>query len=268
MTSAKAVITALTTAALVLLVAGIGHVDEAPAPADEPPPPTLVKGSMCVACHTATHKELVTRFKETKHGKVQLPKDMTDMKPIDIYRRTIGLAADGKTFFEAGVGCQSCHGAGSAHLAAKTDQKKATMPRVDELKTPKQKLSVCGRCHGQYTYKELPYVVNFRPGVDLFALEGFKLAEITEPGPFQQLNELEHSKHGANDITCITCHTAHEEMTGEHQLRKPVPELCLQCHTEKHPCTVAKDKIPQGATCATCHMPGGRHVFAVAAATQ
>jgi len=138
------------------------------------------------------------------------------------------------------------------------------MKRIDELETPRQKLSVCGRCHGEYTVGDQPFAAEFKTGDDLFAREDFKLAEITTPGPFQQLNELESSKHGEHDVTCITCHTSHEETEAKPQLRQAMPELCLQCHGEEHPCTVAPEQIPEGATCATCHMPEGRHVFAVA----
>jgi predicted CXXCH cytochrome family protein len=131
------------------------------------------------------------------------------------------------------------------------------------LETPKQKLSLCGRCHGDYTVNDKPFAEGLEPGGDLFALPGFKLNEITTPGPFQQLNELESSKHGEHDVTCLSCHTSHETTAAAPQLRKAVPDLCLECHTDAHKCTVAADKVTEGATCATCHMPGGRHIFKV-----
>jgi predicted CXXCH cytochrome family protein len=228
---------------------------------EEEAPATFVKNAMCLACHKATNPDMIARFQETKHAKVEL-KD--EMKPLDLYRRTVGFDPADNTYYEKGVGCQSCHGAGSLHLKAQGEEaKRATMKRVDKLDTPKKKLSVCGRCHGAYHIGEATFAAGFKPGADLWAIEGFKLDEITEPGPFQQLNELESSRHGAQDVTCITCHTSHESTEAKPQLRKPVPELCLQCHSEAHKCTVAADKIPEGATCATCHMPGGRHLFAV-----
>ena len=223
--------------------------------------PSYVKNAMCLACHKGRNPGLADRYLATKHSQAVPGEDMT---PLDIYRRSVGFKSADNSFYEKGVGCQSCHAPGGAHLKAKGDEeKKATMQRMDALEKPTQKLSVCGRCHGQYTIDGKPFAEGFKIGDDLWALEGFKLSTIEKPGPFQQLNELEGSKHGAHDVTCITCHTSHEETAAAPQLRKAVPDLCLQCHAQAHPCTVKADQTPPGATCATCHMPGGRHVFAV-----
>ena len=229
---------------------------------------TYVKGAMCIACHKGLNKELVERFQATKHYKVGQkddngePPKLAEMKPAEIYRRSVGFNPEDNSFVDPGVGCQSCHGAGSLHLKAKGDEeKRATMKRPDKLDTPHKKLSVCGRCHGQYTIGDKPFAADYKFGDDLFAIEGFKLTEVTQPGPFQQLNEFMASKHGEKDVTCVTCHTAHETTEAKPQLRKPVPDLCLQCHAQEHKCTVAADKVKAGDTCATCHMAGGRHTF-------
>jgi len=217
------------------------------------------KPMLCAACHKALNKDMVARFLETKHAKAQPTKDMA---PVDIYRRCVGFNAADNTYLEAGVGCQACHGPGQAHVGAKTENKKATISRADQLKTSNQKLSVCGRCHGTYTVKGQPFAADFKPGDDLFALEGLQLTDTTETGPFTRLNQFMKSKHKDNDVTCLTCHTSHEAMTGEGQLRKPVPDLCLQCHAQAHQCKLPQDKWPAGSTCATCHMPDKRHDFA------
>lgn len=222
---------------------------------------TFVKQAMCIACHKAMNKDMVARYLDTKHAQAA-PKD--GMSPLDIYRRTVGFSSADNSYHEVGVGCQSCHGPGSAHLSAKgAEEKKASIVMPDALKTTQQKLSLCGRCHGDYTADGKPFAEGFRAGDDLFALPGFKLNEVTTPGPFQQLNDLQSSKHSGHDVTCLTCHTAHEAMSAAPQLRKPLPDLCLQCHATAHPCTVKADQIPAGANCATCHMPGGRHTFKV-----
>lgn len=225
---------------------------------------TYVKGALCIACHKALNKDIVAAYETTKHGQVKpvAPEGET-FQPVDIYRRSVGFVPADNSFFEPGVGCQSCHGPGSKHVGAKTEDKPTTIVRADKLDTPAKKLSVCGRCHGRYTVDGQPFAANFKPGMDLFQMPGFQLTEVTGPGPFQQLNDLHGSKHGANDLTCLTCHLPHGEAAAAPQLRKAVPELCLDCHTETHPCTVAQDKVPAGATCVTCHMPDGRHTFAV-----
>lgn len=222
---------------------------------------TYIKGAMCVACHKAKNKELVELFLETKHAKA---KPEEGMKGLDVYRRVVCFNPADDTFLEPGVGCQACHGPGSDHMKGKTDEeRKATMKPLPKLETPHQKLSVCGRCHGVYTVGDKALVEDFRVGDetkgDLWKLEGFKLAEVTEPGKFQQLNEFMGSNHAAHDVTCITCHTAHQEIKAEHQLRKAVPELCLDCHKEHHKDVTVE--IPEGATCVACHMPNGMHTF-------
>jgi len=69
------------------------------------------------------------------------------------------------------------------------------------------------------------------------------------------------SKHAREDVNCTDCHYPRgsvQETT--HQLLNPVIDLCTECHMEK---TISKHapKVPTGATCATCHMPGGSHKF-------
>jgi predicted CXXCH cytochrome family protein len=222
---------------------------------------TYSKNAMCIACHKATAKDMIERYQATKHGQVKL---VEGMSPVDVYRRSVNFKAADCTYSEAGVGCQACHGPGSAHLKGKTDaEKQAAIVRPQLLKTPQQKLSLCGRCHGDYTVGGQPFSESFKAGDDLFALEGFKLNEVTTPGTFTVLNDFMTSKHAAADTTCITCHTSHQTTEGEHQLRKKLPDLCLDCHATAHQCTVAADQIPAGANCATCHMPGGRHLFKV-----
>ncbi len=225
----------------------------------EPIPYT--KNAMCIACHKGRNPGLLEHYQSTKHSQA-VPE--ADMAPVDIYRRSVGFHSADNSYYEKGVGCQSCHAPGGPHLKSRTDdEKKTTMRRVDSLEKPTQKLSVCGRCHGDYTVNGKPFAEDFKVGDDLFAIEGFKLNEITTPGPFQELDELESSEHGAHDVTCINCHTSHEDMQGKPQLRQAVPDLCLQCHGEAHKCTVPADQVKAGDTCATCHMPHGRHVFKV-----
>lgn len=222
--------------------------------------PGWAKPALCLACHKALSKELVARFEETKHSKAE-PKD--EMSPADIARRSLGFNPQDGSYVAAGIGCQACHGPGAAHVSSKAEDKKATMIKLDELKTPNQKLSVCGRCHGQYTVGGQAFVGDFKPGDDLLALEGFQLAAAAAGGPFSKLNEFMASEHKDNDITCITCHTSHEETPADPLLRKKLPDLCLDCHETKNPCKVSPDEYPEGATCATCHMPDRKHTFAV-----
>jgi predicted CXXCH cytochrome family protein len=242
--------TRITVVGFILLLAVTLHLSAA-----EETGPTYLRNAMCLACHKSTHKELVERYLTTKHAQATLT---AEMKPVDIYRRSVGFKSADNSYFEAGVGCQTCHGPGSAHMKGRTpEEKRAAIVMPTELKTQAQKLSVCGRCHGDYTVDGKPFAEGLKPGEDLFALPTFKLNAVTTPGPFQQLNDFMGSKHATHDVTCLTCHTSHEAFGGKPQLRKAVPDLCLDCHKDVHK-DMAADKL---AACATCHMPGGRHLF-------
>lgn len=126
--------------------------------------PSYVKNAMCLACHKGRNPGLADRYLATKHSQAVPGEDMT---PLDIYRRSVGFKSADNSFYEKGVGCQSCHAPGGAHLKAKGDEeKKATMQRMDALEKPTQKLSVCGRCHGQYTIDGKPFAEGFKIGDD------------------------------------------------------------------------------------------------------
>ncbi|OPZ85978.1 MAG: hypothetical protein BWY76_01165 [bacterium ADurb.Bin429] len=103
--------------------------------------------------------------------------------------------------------------------------------------------------------------VNYKFGQDLLTTEGFKLAEVQEGKPMQEMNEVVTSKHFAKDITCVNCHSSHVATPQAHQLKQPVNELCLSCHKDKT-MAVHAPKAAADATCATCHMPKGSHAFA------
>lgn len=215
---------------------------------------TYIKNAMCIACHKTTHKEVVENYQASKHAQA---KPAEGMSPADIYRRVVGFNAADNTYYEAGVGCQACHGPGSAHMKGKTnEEKQAAIVRPQLLDTPQKKTSLCGRCHGDYTVDGKSCAANFTPGDDLFAMPGFKLNDVTTPGTFTILNDFMGSKHAQKDVTCITCHTPHGASEAEPSLRKKLPDQCLQCHADAH-----KGTDRATANCATCHMPGGRHLF-------
>jgi predicted CXXCH cytochrome family protein len=171
---------------------------------------------------------------------------------------TVGYVPATKTWTQLGVGCESCHGPGSAH-AGSGDKTKITNPKS----LPKDREAmVCGQCHskGTDTTKAYAFPVGFRPGDDL--TKAFIDAKPTTPGRNQQYSELLTSKHMTAGIVCVTCHDPHSVGTavGSHQLKKALPDLCLDCHKDKDMKAHAPS-APAGATCATCHMPGGAHTF-------
>jgi predicted CXXCH cytochrome family protein len=222
---------------------------------------TYITSAKCKLCHK-TRYNLWAETQHAKNAETGCPAPAEGEAPSAemLYRYVTGFNSADSTYAEKGTACEACHGPGSAHFAAKTDQRKATIVNPDNLATPGQKFSLCGRCHGQYSIGDKRYADGFLPGVDLFKIDGFKLDPVVPDKPLQQLNEISGSKHFANGVVCITCHLAHSENAQEHQLRKPIIELCTDCHKDKTMAAHAPEAAA-GDTCATCHMPKGQHLF-------
>ncbi len=170
---------------------------------------------------------------------------------------TTGYDPAKKTYNELGVTCEACHGPGSEHTAGDT---KAIL-HLKTLDKTKQSM-VCGQCHsiGKDPTGKFAFPVGYRPGDDL--TKCFVDAKPTVTGRNQQYSEFIQSSKFKAGIGCTSCHDPHGKSGLEHQLIKPINELCLSCHAAKitdmktHAPTAAAD-----ATCATCHMHGGEHFF-------
>lgn len=171
---------------------------------------------------------------------------------------TTGYDTASKTSAQLGVGCEACHGPGGDHLGG---PKKTTIVNPKNL-TPAQQAMVCGQCHsvGKDVSGHFAFPVGFRPGDDL--KKTFVDGKPTSVGDHQQYSEYITSKHAKSGVTCTDCHDPHNTSKNPSQLKKPMTELCLDCHagTIDDLATHAPD-APAGATCATCHMPEGRHIF-------
>ena len=281
---------------------------------------------LCVACHRAKHKEIVTAYikspmanalievnddneeKVTEylkgdfktapfkqddvafilasgvHQQAYLDKDMkvlpakwlvaekkwVETPAVDatkecLYCHSTGFVAADKKYKTAGVGCEMCHGPGSVHISSPADKKLDTVARPAEM-DPKAAAAICGQCHskGRSTDGATAFPQGFLPGGDFNKF--FKHDEVKGPGLNQQYTDLINTKHYEKGVVCNTCHDPHGETGNVAQLRKPITELCLDCHKAKivdiptH--TKAKEVTPPAdATCASCHMPENRHLF-------
>lgn len=185
---------------------------------------------------------------------------------------TTGYDSVKKTSIQLGVGCEACHGPGGDH----TPSPKTIHPVNPKDLNPLQQAQLCGQCHSVGKDKSgkcafpIAYVPTdpkekaeaaFRPGDDL--TKTFVDGKPATAGRNQQYSEWILSQHAKNGVTCISCHDPHDTTTNEHQLKKPVTELCMGCHAAKiKDLATHAPSAPAGATCATCHMPNGRHIFA------
>ena len=159
-----------------------------------------------------------------------------------------------------GIGCERCHGEGSAHAAAPSAKN-----IVNPGKLPfEQKRDVCFQCHLETTSAKLPHAVrragravaSFRPGQRL----NDYLVQFDHPPGAGAENKFEINSAGyrmlqsacsiqSGTLTCTTCHNAHAPAAAESARR-----ACQGCHTAAH---------DPGGDCATCHMPRRRTEDAV-----
>jgi Tfp pilus assembly protein PilF len=182
-------------------------------------------------------------------------------------------------YAEVAVGCEACHGPGSAHIAwaarqgsepdkgltvllderrgvtwsrnASTGQPGRSKPRTTE-----REIEVCAQCHARRAQIAEGYVPgrsfmdHYLPSLlstDLYHADGQQQDEVFVWGSWQQSR-----MHGAG-VTCSDCHDPHTQ-----QLLAPANMVCAQCHEVAKYDAAAHHHHEQGsagAQCANCHMP-------------
>ena len=207
--------------------------------------------------------------------------------PQDNMRRPTGPLCDGchsvnydiatHAVTEWNVGCERCHGAGSAHVA---------QPRRGNIINPARLGAVaasdtCIQCHSQGrppgnpiagVYYDWP--VGFEIGkrlADFWALERRKpgatgfyfFADGTAHKNRMQGNDFVQSLMYTRGVTCFSCHDPHGS-DNTAMLRAPGNDLCLSCHAPATPtgpraATLAAHTHHRpdspGSACVACHMP-------------
>jgi len=156
---------------------------------------------------------------------------------------------------DVSIGCEACHGPGSAHAAAPGLGKDILQPRLLSAERENQ---MCGNCHtrgvgkggftGQTVHTEYP-----SKGTDTltFAYPGMGRTEFVTDfhtdglGTFndakkhsrqhhQQANDLIKSKHTKNPfdlVSCSDCHDMHDRQNGPSLAASTADnKLCLDCH--------------------------------------
>ena len=207
--------------------------------------------------------------------------------PADNMQRPTGPTCDGchsvnydvrtKQVTEWNVGCERCHGPGSEHVTTPTRETIANPSRLDDV----QANDTCIQCHSQGQPRTNPiegryydWPVGYHVGLrlaDFWSLEEPKLgqttfthyADGTAHKNRMQGNDFVQSLMYRRGVTCFDCHDTHGTNNSA-QLRKPVNEICLDCHRpssadgpraatfEDH--THHKAGSP-GSQCVACHMP-------------
>jgi predicted CXXCH cytochrome family protein len=178
---------------------------------------------------------------------------------------------------EWNVGCERCHGPGSAHIAKPVRDTIVNPARLDYVHAN----DTCIQCHSQGRPLKNPidgkyydWPVGFHIGLnlrDFWGLEDHKLGETTfthfADGTAHknrmQGNDFVASLMYARGVTCFSCHDPHGS-ENDAMLRQPANSMCLTCHGPNsqngpHAATIEEHTHHTagsgGDQCVACHMP-------------
>jgi tetratricopeptide (TPR) repeat protein len=182
-------------------------------------------------------------------------------------------------YTEVAVGCESCHGPGSAHiewarqksdaagkgLTVQLDERRGVSWPLDPARgqpvrsrprDSEREIEVCAQCHARRAQiaegylPGQPLLDHYLPSVlapSLYHVDGQQRDEVFIWGSWLQ------SRMHAAGVTCSDCHDPHTQ-----RLRAPGNAVCAQCHAPgKYDVAAHHRHAPgsAGAQCADCHMP-------------
>lgn len=174
---------------------------------------------------------------------------------------TTGYNPQTRAWAELNIGCESCHGPGSAHAGAPA-KANIIIDRTAEA---------CGSCHirGADNATRFGFPTAYRLGRPETLLSTFTPIPMTDaasvfPDQFtsnrhrQQFIDYSKSKHFTSaKMGCVACHDPHTGTEVAYsQLKKPKATLCNSCHPAQAANFAAHTgHKPFQVTCADCHTP-------------
>ena len=162
-------------------------------------------------------------------------------------------------FLEGGIGCETCHGAGEAHIG-----KLGAGPIVNPRKLPPERRdSVCSQCHltGVARIERAGRGPgSFRPGdllsdhLSVFVWAG-ATAEMKVTSHFEKLAQSRCKIESGTRLWCGSCHDPHA-LPPEADKVSYFRGKCLKCHASETPCKETPELRARNSNdCASCHMP-------------
>ncbi len=162
----------------------------------------------------------------------------------------------GQPFLHSGIGCESCHGDPSGHLATAGKE-----PLLDPAKlSPVRRDSICLQCHleGETSVARLGYSMNsFKPGDNLFDQAIYFIHDQQKDGAQRSTSQWEAlllsvcKRKSGDRLTCTTCHDPHGSPSPGDRVAY-YRGKCLSCHNGA---TFIAKHHPGQPDCASCHMP-------------
>ncbi|MEL6654321.1 MAG: RecX family transcriptional regulator, partial [Bacteroidota bacterium] len=197
-------------------------------------------GQECMSCHTG-HNEYITGSKN-KFENVSL-----------------------------GIGCEKCHGPGSAHVQ-KIKSGDITEDGVDySIVNPadlpiQAQFDVCQQCHlqGVNVYRPGKSIADFRPGQELTEVMDIFIERQQNEAAFgiashaERLQQSQCFLQSAGELNCTTCHNPHKSISVTDPKR--YIRSCNKCHQAEQDnlCTASQElQMTKGGDCISCHMPQG-----------
>jgi hypothetical protein len=187
-----------------------------------------------------------------------------------------GKYAD-RAFAELAVGCENCHGPGSAHVdametgASYTKGKDPTIVNPAALK-PALANDLCESCHQTgdvRLYQPGKTYQDFRPGMPLNRITAILMIPPTKANPPSD-EHVEHyysmilskcylasaQRPADKQMRCISCHDPHIEPTAA-EAPAYFNSKCMSCHTQQSckATAVARQQTAPADNCIGCHMP-------------
>ncbi len=216
----------------------------------------------CGNCHTTGWKRTTT-----EDGDIRNPDRQDDLPGM------------GGTFAEQGIQCESCHGAGSEHIAAPS---KANITKIAVARTTADFLAddmgygkavTCAECHTRDGEKDYPsYVSPYNAAYP----DGSKVGgRIIAKGGLSQHHQTgdellgvvpeDHGTYTAGDeigpkseMACTTCHDSHKSTKNQDSadgLHTGAVKECTSCHTGEYEMEFTVGLHEFVSDCTDCHMP-------------